>query len=204
MATSDDALQPRRSLSHGASRLVRLGPRVGIEPRRIGFKGGPIDEAGRMVLDENNPLFHEQMPRPLFNNTLFIDVTFEASFPVGVSASIHRMGQDLVECVVGGRHPADRTGHARWLGLQRERQTFGTEPEPDPSCRAEFGEALEDRTDGAGDGFIGMEENFTIPLSPEQTYRQSAPQFSASGLVADAAVETGAEDVQLGFTHRAL
>ena len=96
-----------------------------------------------------------------------IDVTFEASFPVGVSASIHRMGQDLVQCVVGGRHPADRTGPARWLGLQRERQTFGTEPEPDPSCRAEFGEALEDRTDGAGDGFIGMEENFTILLSPD-------------------------------------
>ena len=49
-----------------------------------------------------------------------------------------------------------------------------------------------------------MEENFTILLSPDQTYRQSAPQFSTSGLVADAAVETGAEDVQLGFTHRAL
>src|SRR5207302_1296051 len=82
--------------------------------------------------------------------------------------------------------------------------TFGTEPEPDPSCRAEFCESLEDRADRAGDRFIGMKEDFTILVSPNQTNRQAAAQFSASSLVADATVETGANDVQLRFTHRAL
>jgi hypothetical protein len=134
----------------------------------------------------------------------FIDVTFEASFSVGVSAGIHRIGEDLVECVIGGRQPADRTRHAGGDGLQRKRQTFGTEPEPDPSGRAEFGEPLEDCADRAGDRFIGMKQDFPILVSPNQTNRQAAAQFAASSFVADASVQPSADDVQLGFAHRAL
>ena len=95
-------------------------------------------------------------------------------------------------------------GMASGRSLQRKRQAFGAEPEPDPACRAELGEALEDRADGAGDGLIGMEEDFTILFSPNEADRQTATQFPASGLVADAAVEPGANDVQLRFAHRAL
>ena len=98
MAASGDALQQCRSLSHRASRLVWLRPGVGIEPRLIGLKGGPIDEAGMMVRDENRPLLHGQMTHPFPDGALFIDVTFGPGLAVGVSASIHRIGQDLVEC----------------------------------------------------------------------------------------------------------
>src|SRR5262249_45036966 len=78
------------------------------------------------------------------------------------------------------------------------------EPEPDPARRAELGEPLEDRADGAGDGLIRMEQDFTILFSPDHAHRQAAAQFSASSLVANASVQAGPNDVELGFTHRAL
>ena len=98
MAASDDALQQCRALSHRSSRLMWLRPRVGIEPRLIGLKGGPIDEAGMMVVDENGPLIHGQMPNPFSDGAVFIDVAFVPGLAVGVSASIHRIGEDVVEC----------------------------------------------------------------------------------------------------------
>src|SRR5215469_4735563 len=144
------------------------------------------------------------MPHPFSDRALCIDVTFVASLAVGVSASIHRIGQDLVNGMVGGSDPADRPGHAGRIRLQWQRQSFGTEPEPDAACRTEFAETFEDRTDGAGDSLIRMKQDFTILFSPNQTHRQAATQFSPCGLVADAAVEPGTNDMQLGFTHRAL
>ena len=204
MATGGDALQQRRALSHRSSGLMRLRPGVGIEPRLIGLKGRPIDEAGMMVRDENGPLIHGQMPHPFSDDAVFIDVAFAPGLAVGVSASIHRIGQDVVECGVSRSDPADRARHAGGRRLQRKGQTFGTEPEPDPARRAEFGEALEDRADGAGDGLIRMKQDFAILFSPNEAHRQAAAQFPASGLVADAAVQTGTNDVQLRFAHRAL
>jgi hypothetical protein len=92
MAACGHALQQCRPLSHRSSSLMRLRSRVGVEPRLIGFEGGPIDETRMMVPDENGPLIHGQMPRPLFDDTFFIDVAFVPGFAVGVSASIHRIG----------------------------------------------------------------------------------------------------------------
>src|SRR3954451_6800155 len=138
VAASSKALQQCRSLSHRSSRLMRLRPRVGIEPRLIGLKSGPIDEPRMMVPDENGPLIHWQMPYPLSDDTLFIDVAFVPRLAVGVSASIHRIGQNLVECVVGRSDPTDWARHTGGHRLQREQQTFRTEPEPNPACRTEL------------------------------------------------------------------
>jgi hypothetical protein len=135
---------------------------------------------------------------------VFINVAFVLGLAVRVSASIHRISEDVVECGVSGDDPSDGTRYSGRCGLQRKRQTFRTKPEPDPSCRAEFVEPLEDRADRAGDGFIRMKEDFPILFSPDEAHGQAAPQFSASGFVADAAVQPGAKDVQLGFAHCAL
>src|SRR5215472_6188107 len=94
MATGGNALQQRRTLSHRASRLMRLRPGVGVEPRLVRLKGSPIDEAGVMIWDENGPLINGQMTHPLPDDTLFIYVAFAPSLAVGVSASIHRIGKD--------------------------------------------------------------------------------------------------------------
>ena len=113
MATSGEALQQGRPLSHRAPRLMGLRPGVGVEPRLIGLEGCPIDEAGMMVWDEDGPLLHGQMPNPFPDGAVFIDVAFVPGLTVGVSASIHRIGEDVVECGVSGSDPADRTRYDR-------------------------------------------------------------------------------------------
>ena len=76
---------------------MRLRPGVGIEPRLIGLEGRPIDEAGMMVGNENGPLSDRQMPHPFPDGAVFIDVAFVPGLAVGVSASIHRIGEDVVD-----------------------------------------------------------------------------------------------------------
>ena len=108
MAAGDDPLQQGRALSHRSSCLMRLGPGVGIEPRLIGLEGRPIDEARMMVLDEDGPLIDGKMTHPFPDGAVFIDVAFVPGLAVGVSASIHRIGQDVVDCGVSRSDPADR------------------------------------------------------------------------------------------------
>ena len=170
-------------------------PGVGVEPRLVRLKGSPIDEAGVMVWDENCPLIHGQMTHPLPDDTLFIYVAFAPSLAVGVSASIHRIGKDVVECGVSRDDPADRAKLACRSILQWKRQALGTEPEPDPARLTELGEAFEDRPDGAGDGLIRMKQDFPILFSPNQANGQTAAQFPASRLVADATVETSTDEM---------
>jgi hypothetical protein len=50
-----------------------LGPSVGIEPCLIGLEGGPIDEAGVVLGDENRPLLEGKMTHPLLDGAVFID-----------------------------------------------------------------------------------------------------------------------------------
>jgi hypothetical protein len=49
-----------------------------------------------------------------------------------------------------------------------------------------------------------MKEDFAMLFSPDEARGQAASQFSASGFVANAAVETGMNDMQFRFTHGAL
>ena len=109
VSASDEALQQCRPLSHRASRLMRLRPRVGVEPCLIGLKRSPIDEAGVMVRNEDGPLLHRKVPNPFSDGAVFIDVAFILGLAVGVSASIHRVGEDVVKCGVSRDDPTDRT-----------------------------------------------------------------------------------------------
>ena len=47
-------------------------------------------------------------------------------------------------------------------------------------------------------------QDFPILFSTNESDRQPSAQFTASRLVADAAVEARTKDVQLGFAHRTL
>jgi len=49
-----------------------------------------------------------------------------------------------------------------------------------------------------------MEQGCTILFSPNEAYGQSAAQLAACGFVANASVQAGVKDVQLGFAHRAF
>jgi hypothetical protein len=49
-----------------------------------------------------------------------------------------------------------------------------------------------------------MESHFAVFLAPDEADGETSTQFAASSLVANPAVEAGAQDVKLGFAHCAL
>src|SRR4030095_2339167 len=100
---------------------MRLRSCVGIEPCLVGLEGSPIDEARMMVQDENGPLIHGEMTNAFLDGAVFIDVAFVPRLTVRVSASTLRIGEYLMECVVGRSDPADRARHTRRRCLQRKR-----------------------------------------------------------------------------------
>src|SRR5260370_33457740 len=125
MPPRDEALQQCRSLARRAARLVRLWPGVGVKPCLIGLKGSPIDEAGMVIRNEDGPLIHGEMANAFSDGALFIDVAFVPGLAVGVSASIYRSGENVVERGVSRSEPPDRTGDTSRRGLQGDRQGFG-------------------------------------------------------------------------------
>src|SRR5260370_40400688 len=93
---------------------------VGVEPCLIGLKGGRIDEAGMMVLDENGPLLQGKMSNPFSDRAVLIDVAFVAGLAVRVSASIQRVGEDVEECGVRRNAPEERTRQTGRGSLKRK------------------------------------------------------------------------------------
>src|ERR1700681_4413168 len=171
MTAGGNALQQCRAFSHGASRMVRPRPGVGIEPCLIGLEGRPIDETRMVIGDENRPFGDRQMTHPFLDGSVFIDVAFRPCLAVGISASIHRIGEDVMERGVGRRDPADRTMVTTGIVLQREGQPFGAEPKPYPASGTELGEAFKHSADRVGGGLIGMEQYFPILFSPNEADR---------------------------------
>ena len=82
---------------------------------------------------------------------------------------------------------------------QRQLQALVTQPQPHCPHRTTGGELLEDRGDDAADGLVGVFEDLSVGVAPDQPDRQPDAQFAARGLVADAAVEAGPQDVQFGL-----
>jgi hypothetical protein len=79
-----------------------------------------------------------------------------------------------------------------------------TQPQPHAPHRPADSESLEDRNDHAGDRLVGMPTDLPVGLAPDQSYRQATAQLTAGGLVADAAIKPGPQNVQLGLGHGAL
>jgi hypothetical protein len=79
---------------------------------------------------------------------------------VDLSASIHRIGEHVVDCIRGS-DPTDLPVHTL---PQRKCQAFAAEPQPHLSRGSQFGQTIEDRTNGTGHSLIRMEKDFTIVL----------------------------------------
>jgi hypothetical protein len=73
-------------------------------------------------------------------------------------------------------------------------------PQPHAACRAEFGEAVEDGADGAGNGFLGVQQHFAVG-HPRRRRRAVRAAVRRGRFVAYAGVEPGADDVQFGLGH---
>src|SRR4051794_19883472 len=107
MTARGQTLQQRRAFSHSASGLMRSRPGVGIEPGLVGLKRWPIDEAGMVVGNEHGPFIEGKLTYPFLDGAVFIDITFASALAVGVSASIHRIGEDVMQRGVRRSDPAD-------------------------------------------------------------------------------------------------
>src|SRR5215470_2514590 len=201
LATSCQTLQQCAAFSHGTTGLVGLGMLVGVNARLVGLERGPIDVAGMMFGKKHGPLWHGQQASSLAEFALRIDVAFTMRFSVGVRASIHRIGEYLMDGVIAGRNPTDLALH---LSAQRKGKTFRAEPQPDFANRSQFGEFGEDRANHAHHGLIGMKTDFAVLFSPYEADWQASPQLPACCLIADSTLKPCAEDVQFRFSHDAL
>ena len=59
---SGQSLQQRRTFSNDASGLLGVGTAIGSQTGLVHFKGGPVNEAGMVIADENGPLVRRQKP----------------------------------------------------------------------------------------------------------------------------------------------
>src|SRR5208283_4871091 len=192
LPTSSEALQQCAAFSHGAARLVWLRMLVGINACLVDLERDPVNETWMMFGKKHGPLRHGQKTGSLAEPSLVIDVAFTMRLPVRVRASIHRIGEYLMDGVIAGCDPTDLALH---MGSQGEGKTFRAEPQPDLADRPQFREFREDRANGADDGFVGMEAHFAVFFSPNKAYGQASTQFPACGLIANSTLEQRAKNV---------
>lgn len=196
-----DSLQQRCTFSHGASAVMRTWPDVLGETLLVGLEGLPVDEAFVMVADEDGPFRARAQFEALAQASALIDVTGLLRSAIHVDAGVERVGEDLMDFGVSGRDPAHILKRVR---VQREAQALRAEPQPHAPRRAHLGKALEDGADRGGDRLIRMQQHFTVRFATHETDRQSSMQLAARRLVADAAEQSRAQNMQFRFGHRAL
>src|ERR1700687_2915878 len=126
LAANGQTLQQCRAFSHCAARLVRSGMHVGVDAGLVGLIGRPVDKAGMVIGKKHCPLGLGQMTGSSAHPALFIDVTLMAALSVSICASIHRVGEHMMDGGIRSSNPADRAVHG---GAQREGGSFGAEPE---------------------------------------------------------------------------
>src|SRR5215467_10606446 len=122
LPTSGEALQQCAAFSHGAARLVWLRMLVGINAGLVGLEGSPVNVTGMMLGKKHGPLRHRQKTSSLPQPALVIDVEVTMRLPIRVRASIHRIGEDLMDGVIAGGDPTNLALH---MGPQGEGKTFG-------------------------------------------------------------------------------
>ena len=199
MAARGDALQQRASFSDGAApRGMRSRSRVGRDAGEVVLVGRPVDIARVVVGDQHRPLRARHSTHTLARHTVFVDDALLPRLAVRVGAGIGRIGEYLVNRMIRRRNPADGVAVVQ---AQREREFLGNEPQPDAAHRPEFGEPLENGTNGPGDRFVGMQPDLAVTLAPDEPDRQTAAQLSARRLVADPAVEARTQDMQFSLAH---
>src|SRR5260370_37033851 len=104
-----------------------------------------MDEARVMSGNQRGPLGGREAAYALPEPAVLVDETFAAALAVHVGAAIDRIGQDIVDRGVARRDPADL---GLGVGLERQGEAFGEEPEPAAASRAQHGKAVEDRAEG--------------------------------------------------------
>jgi hypothetical protein len=132
---------------------------------------------------------------------LLVDVAFAAGLPERVRAGVDGAVEHAVHLVVGRDRPFVLAVRE---AAHRESDALPAHPQPHLPDRPQLGEPVEDRLDRAADRLVGIEQDLTLLLAPDQTDRECVAQLAALGLVADSALQATAEHVQLRLAHGAF
>ena len=177
------------------------GARVLCHALLVGVIGLPVDVTSMMLLDQHLPLIARQVLDAFAPRPRRLERQLRSRLAIDVGAGIDGVAQDLVDGVVARLNPADLGVRAH---LQRKLEALIAQPQPHAARRARLCEACEDGADRSHDGFVGMKQDLAVGLTPHEAHGQAAAQLATCGLVANAAVETGSEHMQLGLAHRSF
>src|SRR5215467_2438291 len=200
MATAGQPLQKGAAFPHSAARLVRSRPCIAGDAFLVCLIGLPVNEARMMIRDQHLPFGAREVSHAFLAPAGGIEDDLVAGSAIDVSAGVDRVGEHLVD----GSVCLDPSDLAALMHLQWEFEPLRAEPQPYAPGRAGLGELGKDLADGGADGFIRVKTNLALVLAPDKANRQATPEFAARRLVANAAIEARAQNVQLGFAHGAL
>src|SRR5499433_2984994 len=201
MATAGQPLQKCAAFPHSAAGLVRSRPCIAGDAFLVCLIGLPVNKARMMIRDQHLPFGAWEVSHAFLAPAGGIEDDVVAGSAIDVSAGVDRVGEHLVDGGVARLDPSDL---AALMHLQWEFEPLRAEPQPYAPGRAGLGELGKDLADGGADGFIRVKTNLALLLAPEEADRQATPQFAARRLVANAAIEARAQNVQLCFAHGAL
>src|ERR1700751_4584148 len=140
---------------------ARIG--VGGDLCAIALIGVPIDKAVMVVWDERLPLRARQFARALLACAGSIEGNLTTALAIYVGTRVDRIGEHMIDGDVAWVDPAD---FSAVVHPQGKRQTLATELQPDATYRSEFGETRKNGLDRGAHGFVWVEEDLAILLTP--------------------------------------
>src|SRR6516164_278885 len=182
MTAARQPLQKRAALPYGAAGLVRSRPCISGDAFLICLIGLPVDEARMMLRDQHLPFGARHVSHPLFALAGGIEDDLVAGSAIDVSAGVGGVGEHPVDGGVARLDPSDL---AALMHLQRDFEPLRAEPQPHAPGRAGLGEMGKDLADGGANGFVRVETNLAVLLTPDKADGQATPEFAARRLIAN-------------------
>ena len=118
-------------------------------------------------------------------------------------AGVHRAGENLLDHLIGGGHPANLSSIEPCLDQARQAQVVLVEVTLHGAGAAQHAELCKDGVNRGLDLFIRIEDDGVIG-QPSIAHRQAQGQFPAARLVEQVATHPGLQDMQFGRKQRAL
>ena len=153
-----------------------------------------------MVDDQHLPLLAGHLACARDDAALRVEALLGPPAAEHECAGIGRIGEKVVDRRITRRRPGDPAGPAR---PTREQQVVAVQRQHDLPSGPELVKAPEHRGDGLSDRLVRIEHDAVV-LVIDKPDRNALAEFALGRLVAQAGSQAVADEVQLGFRHRAL
>jgi len=192
-------LQQRPALACGTAALPARRTPVRAQPLLVGEIALEGDVAGMVVLDADVPLLARRAALVLGDHAV-VHAPFGALAPVRIRAREHRVGEDVVDRLVGRRRPP----HLAVAGRPaRELAVLLQQPQHHLPGALKLIEVREHGRDRVRDRLVRGDPDLPGLVVLQAGWQREA-QLALARLVQAAAAQPRAEHVQLGLAHRAL